>query len=154
MELKIILLINLIAYSFMVSQSFFYIIAMSNTLSNLQAPAYIELRHLIDKNFRAKFKYPFYATLLFSPVTAIIAFLKQDYFLLVTAVIATIGIIIDTSITLKKNMPINNLINTWTSDSYPANWQEYRAKWLYYFSWRQVVNITGFVALIIGAIFH
>jgi uncharacterized membrane protein len=154
MELKIVLLLNLIAYSFMVSQSFFYIIAMSNTLVNLQAPAYIQLRHLMDKNFKAKFKYPFYATLLFSPATTILAFLKQDYFLLITACIATTGIFIETYITLKKNSPINHFINTWTSESYPSNWQGYRAKWLYYFSVRQKVNITGFVSLLIGVIFH
>lgn len=154
MELKLVLLVNLLAYSFIVSQSFFYIIAMSNTQRNMQAPAYIEFRHLVDKNFRAKFKYPFYATLLFSPVTAVMAFLRQDSFLLIAAIIATVGIITDTIITLKKNMPINNLINTWTAGNYPANWQEYRAKWLYYFSWRQVANIIGFTALLIGALFH
>jgi uncharacterized membrane protein len=154
MELKIVLLITLIAYSFIVSQSFFYIIALSNTLRNMKGPTYIEFRHLIDKNFRAKFKYPFYATLLFSPATAIIAFLKQDYFLFTAAIIATIAIVIDTSITLKKNMPINNVINTWTTDNYPKNWQDYRTNWLYYFRLRQIANITGFISLLTGAIFN
>ena len=55
MEIKVIMLINLLAYSFIVSQSFSYIIALRNVQRNLQPGAYIEVRKLMDKNFQKKF---------------------------------------------------------------------------------------------------
>lgn len=154
MALQIILLLNLLAYSFIISQSLSYIIALDDVQRKMQPAAYITFRQLVDKNFRAKFKYPFYASLLFSPASAVLALTYNNYFLFVSAIIATIAIVIDTIITIKKNMPVNDYINQWTIDNYPANWQEYRTKWLYYFRWRQIINITGFIVLLIGVIFH
>ncbi|MGE5106530.1 MAG: hypothetical protein ACM3H8_03230, partial [Sphingobacteriales bacterium] len=89
MEIKIVLFINLLAYSFIVSQSFFYIIALEDVQRNMQPLAYIELRKLLDKNFRAKFKYLFYATLVTSPLLAILAFVNNQNILFICALIAT-----------------------------------------------------------------
>jgi hypothetical protein len=47
--------------------------------------------------------------------------------LFITAIVAFVALITDVLL-MKGNMPINNLINTWTADNYPANWVEYRAK--------------------------
>jgi MFS superfamily sulfate permease-like transporter len=54
---------------------------------------------------------------------------------------------------MKGNMPINNLINTWTAENYPANWEYYRAKWLRIFFYREIATITGFVSLVTGVVF-
>lgn len=102
MALQIILLLNLLAYSFIISQSFSYIIALDDVQRKMQPATYIAFRQLVDKNFRAKFKYPFYASLLFSPATAVLALTYNNYFLFVSAIIATIAIVIDTIITIKK----------------------------------------------------
>ncbi|MEI9945943.1 MAG: hypothetical protein WDN26_17195 [Chitinophagaceae bacterium] len=49
---SIIILLNLLAYSMVVSQSFSYMIALDNVQRNLPAASYIDLRKLLDKNFR------------------------------------------------------------------------------------------------------
>ena len=53
----------------------------------------------------------------------------------------------------KGNMPINNLINTWTPVHYTDNLAEYRVKWLQIFFYREIATITGFIRLVIGAVF-
>jgi uncharacterized membrane protein len=73
--------------------------------------------------------------------------------LFISATIAFVALIADTLLTVKGNLPINDIINTWSSDSYPTNWTDYRAKWFNVFQYRQIINIVGFVTLLIGAVF-
>ena len=153
MEIKVIMLINLLAYSFIVSQSFSYIIALRNVQRNLQPGAYIEVRKLMDKNFQKKFRIVFYISLLTCTVLTILSSMNLTGLLFITSTTALAGLVIETILTLKGNMPINKVINTWTSDNYPVNWQDYRTKWLSIFAKRQVVNIIGFLSLLVGAVF-
>jgi uncharacterized membrane protein len=74
-------------------------------------------------------------------------------FLFICSVVALVSLIIDVAFTLKGNVPLNKIINTWTASNYPANWKEYRSKWLSIYSIRQVTNIIGFVSLLAGLIF-
>jgi hypothetical protein len=153
MEINIIIFINLLAYSFIVSQSFSYIIALTDTQKNMEACTYIELRKLLDKNFRKKYKFVIYISLVSSIVLTILTSMNTSSMLFIGSSIALIALIIDIILTLKGNMPINNLINTWTKDNYPSDWKSYRSKWLSIFNKRQIVTITGFLCLLIGVIF-
>jgi uncharacterized membrane protein len=153
MELKILLLLNLFVYAVVVGQSFLYIVALRNVQESMEAPAYIELRKLLDRNFLQKFKPVMYLSLLLNLVS-VISFLFQTSFILQTgAVIAFVAIVADALLASKGNMPINKIINTWTAESYPANWKDYRSKWMYWYSLRQIANISGFLALLIAAVF-
>ena len=153
MEIRILLFITLLAYSFVVSQSFSYIIALHNTQKNLDARGYIGLRKLLDKNFRAKFKYVFYLTLISTTVLCILTFLRSNNVLFIGSLIAWLGFVADTVFMLKGNIPINNIINTWSPESYPADWELYREKWLRVFKRRQIANIIGFISLVFAAVF-
>ena len=153
MEINIIIFINLLAYSFIVSQSFAYIIALTDTQKNMEAGTYIELRKLLDKNFRKKYKFVIYISLLSSIVLTILTSMNTSSILFIGSSVALLALIIDIILTLKGNMPINNIINTWTKDNYPSDWKSYRSKWLSIFSKRQIVTITGFLCLLIGVIF-
>jgi hypothetical protein len=73
--------------------------------------------------------------------------------LFIGSAIALVTLILDILLTIKGNMPINNMINTWTEDNYPADWQLYRAKWLSIFEKRQIANIIGFLCLLMGTVF-
>jgi uncharacterized membrane protein len=153
MELKILLLLNLFVYAVVVGQSFLYIVALRNVQESMEAPAYIELRKLLDRNFLQKFKPVMYLSLLLNLVS-VISFLFQTSFILQTgAVIAFVAIVADALLASKGNMPINKIINNWTAESYPANWKDYRSKWMYWYSLRQIANISGFLALLIAAVF-
>ena len=153
MELKVVLLLNLFVYAVVAGQSFMYIIALRNVQESMEAPSYIELRKLLDKNFLQKFKPVMYLSLLLNVVCVILALLQPSVLVLTCAVVALAAILVDAAIASKGNMPINRIINSWTAATYPANWKTYRSKWMYWYSLRQLANISGFVALLIAAVF-
>lgn len=150
---KIILLITIVAYAMLVSQSFMYILALKNVQLNLEANSYIELRKLIDVNMNRNFKYVMYIAFLANLLCVISNFKNVGSLLFITSTIALVAIIADILIAVKGNIPINNIIDTWSFDDYPADWRDYRTKWLSFFQLRQVANITGFISLCIGAVF-
>lgn len=153
MEIRTTLFITLIAYSFVVSQSFSYIIALHNTQKNLDARGYIVLRKLLDKNFRAKFKYVFYLTLISNTILCVLTVEASTSLLFFGSLIAWIGFVADAVFMIKGNLPINGYINTWSPDNYPADWELHRAKWLRVFTKRQVANIIGFTSLLFATVF-
>ena len=153
MIIKLLFFFNLFVYAVIVSQSFMYIIALRNVKERLEAAFYIELRKLLDENFMAKFKWPMYAGLLLSLALLIFTAQQSIGFLFFSSLLAFLGLLADAVITTKGNLPLNTFIRSWSADQHPADWRMYRSKWLLYFSWRQVANITGFVSLLAGAVF-
>ncbi len=153
MQTRIILLFTLIAYSIIVSQSYMYMIALKNVQTSMPANAYIEFRKLLDAGFRANFKFAVYAVLLANLILVAYTAKSPGSLLFITATIAFICLVTDVLLMMKGNMPINNLINTWSADDYPANWAMYRTKWLQVFQYRQLANIIGFISLLTGTVF-
>jgi len=153
MTTKIIILLTLLAYSMIVSQSFMYILALKNVQLHLDANSYTELRKLIDTAMRSSFKYVIYAALLGNLLLVISTAKNPGSLLFITAVIAFVALVADTLLTVKGSLPINDVINTWKPDNIPANWADYRAKWLAVFQYRQIANIAGFVSLVLGVVF-
>ena len=153
MELKILIFLNLLIYSVIVSQSFMYMIALRNVQESMGAASYIELRKLLYRNLLKKFKPVVYSALLLGLALVSTAVFQSSGILLAGSSIAFAGLLTDVVLIVKGDMPINQIINSWTLETFPANWVEYRSKWLYWFSWRQVANISGFIALLIAAVF-
>jgi uncharacterized membrane protein len=154
MAIKLVLLPTLLAYSIIVSQSFMYILALRGVSLRLDALTYIELRKQIDQSMRATFKYVIYAALLLNLLLVVVIAVSNSFSVLFFAsVISFIALVIDTMITVKGNIPVNNIINNWTANDHPANWSDYRTIWLRYFRYRQIANIIGFVSLVAGAVF-
>ena len=119
----------------------------------MAAASYIELRKLMDAAFRAKYKFAVYAALLSNLVLLVMISKTYWSIFFVTSCLAFFALIIDTVLSVKGNVPINKEINTWTTNNYPADWADYRTEWLQIFQYRQVVTITGFIILLIGAMF-
>jgi hypothetical protein len=153
MSNKIILLITLLAYSIIVSQSFMYILALKDVQLKLEFNTYTEIRKLIDFSMRANFKYVIYAALLGNILLVISNIKTPGSLIFITSTISLIALIADVLLTLKGNLPINDIINTWSLDNYPKNWSEIRMQWFNIFQYRQIVNITGWISLLIGAVF-
>jgi len=130
-----------------------YILALKHVRINLDGSSYTEMRKLIDVSMKGNFKYVIYTALLSNLVLVICTFKNPGSRVFITAAIAFAALILDTIIAIKGNIPINDTINTWTPDTYPANWAEFRTKWLQIFQYQQIANITGFVSLLIGAVF-
>ncbi len=153
MEIKITLFVTLVLYAVVISQSFFYILAMSNVTKSMQLSTYIESRQLLDKNLQNTLKAVYYLTLASSVLLVSFCVTNPSGFLFISSVIALVSLLIDVALTLKGNVPLNKVINTWTVSDYPSNWKEYRSKWLSIYSVRQTVNIIGFVSLLAGLVF-
>ena len=153
MEINIIVFINLLLYAILVSQSFSYIIALGNVQKNLSPVTYIEVRKLLDRNFRKKYTWVVYMVLVSTTLLSVLCSVQPDCLLFITSVIAWIALIIDVLLAIKGNMPINATINNWTEETYPRNWNEYRKKWFSIYTKRQVVTIIGFLSLLTGVVF-
>lgn len=153
MIVKFTLLFTLLAYGIIVSQSFMYILSLRYAQLNLSLTSYIELRKLVDASMRRRFRYPMYIGLLTNLILVISTIDDPSSLLFIAAAFAFVALVSDTMITVKGNIPVNDEINTWSAERYPANWADHRAKWLRFFQYRQIANISGFVALLVGAVF-
>jgi hypothetical protein len=150
---KIILAITLLAYAMIASQAFMYMLSLKQVQLNLGADSYTEIRKLTDISMRASFKYVIYAALLANVLLVLLAAKAPSSLVFCTATIALLALVAEIVLTLKGNLPINDIINTWSADSVPANWTAFRDKWFTIFQYRQIASITGFISLLIGAVF-
>ncbi len=153
MLIKITLFITLVMYACIVGQSFFYILALTNATKKMQATAYIETRKLSDAELRAKLSLLYYAALATSLLLTAFSVVNPNGILFISSVVALAALVIDVVIALKGNIPINKVINKWSVNQYPDNWQQVRSKWFCIYQVRQVVNIAGFMALLAGLVF-
>jgi len=153
MTTKIIFTITLLAYAMIASQAFIYILSLKHVQLSLGADSYTEIRKLTDISMRVSFKYVIYAALLANLALVIATAKTPNSLVFICASIALIALVAEILLTLKGNLPINDIINTWSPDHYPANWAAYRDKWFNIFQYRQIASITGFVSLLIGAVF-
>ena len=153
MLIDLVLFFTLLAYSIIVSQSFMYILALRHMQLHLAATEYIAVRKLIDAGMNARFRYVIYAALLLCLLLVIVCAISGSGVLFLSACIAFVALVADTFITVKKNLPINAEINRWENDNFPGNWEKYRSRWLMFFQYRQILNITGFVCLLAGVVF-
>ncbi len=150
---KIILILTIVVYSVVVSQSFMYMLSLKNTQMALGGSSYTEVRQLIDANMMSVFKYVMYAALLLSFGHAAIHARSPRSLQFITSAVAFIALVVDAILTLKGNVPLNEIINSWAPGNFPENWKEIRNQWFVIFQYRQIVNITGFISLLVGTIF-
>ena len=153
MGIKITLFITFLLYAAVISQSFFYILAMSKVMKGMQVSSYIETRQLLDKNLRPNLGGVYYATLLASIALTALCVTNPSGLLFGCSIISLLALIVDLALTVKGNLPINREMNNWTIHSYPKNWNQYRRRWMSVYQVRQAVNLTGFIILLAGMVF-
>lgn len=153
MTTKIILAITLLVYAIIASQAFMYMLSLKQVQLNLGANSYTEIRKLIDISMRASFKYVIYAALLSNVLLVILAAKTPSSLLFISTIIALLALVAEIVLTLKGNLPINDVINTWSANNIPASWNSFRERWFTIFQYRQIASITGFISLLIGAVF-
>lgn len=153
MGIKITLFITILLYVFVISQSFFYILAMSTTLKKMQAETYIETRNLLTETLRAPLQIIYYAALGSTVLLAAFCVVNPSGWLFITSIIAFIALLADALLAVKGNIPLNTFISSLTTANYPSDWKLYRSKWFTLYHVRQVLNIIGFVSLLAGLVF-
>ena len=153
MLIKITLFITLLMYAFIVGQSFFYILALSNATKKMQAPAYIETRKLIDAELQSTLSLVYYMALGASILLTAFSVVNPNGIMFTCSVIALIALVIDIAIAMKGNIPLNKTINSWTPAQYPNNWEQVRSNRFSLYHVRQAINIVGFISLLAGLVF-
>jgi hypothetical protein len=153
MLLNIVKFIDLLLYSIVLSQPFFYALAMTKSQKGLSAPAYIELRNLIDKSLQVKMRLLYYSVLVVALVLIGLSSANPTSLLFICSVVSFAGLAFDMYFTLKGNIPVNKIIQGWSPDNYPPEWAETRKQWFFYYSRRQIADIVGFVSLLVGVVF-
>jgi hypothetical protein len=149
-----ILSITLVGYAILASQSFMYLLSLKAVQLKLDAKSYITLRKYMDQAMNVRLRYALYGTLAFNVLLVAASATNPSSIIFITALLALVTLVADILLALKGNIPLNKLINTWSTDRYPENWTDVRAQWLAIFQYRQVALITGLVSLVIGAVFR
>jgi hypothetical protein len=136
-----------------VSQPLFYLLALADAQKTLRPSAYIELRNLLDRKLQLNLRIVYYTTLFTNLLLILVSFITNSTVLLATSVVAAAALIADMVLLFRGDIPINKTIRNWTPENYPPDWKTYRNKWFFYYHRRQIVDIIGFLSLVIGAIF-
>lgn len=142
--------ITLFLYAFVVSQPFFYVMSLGDASDALTAPAYVELRHAINRAMNARLPRLYVATAVSGIALAVIAARLEAYVLATSAAVSVVGLVVDLLIALRTNIPINRIIETWTSTAYPDDWATYRRSWTAAFTVRQGVLTFAYATLLVG----
>jgi uncharacterized membrane protein len=126
---------------------------MSGTLKKMQAETYIETRNLLTKALETPLQVVYYSALGASVLLTAFCVVNPSGLLFICSVVALVTLVADAVLATRGNIPLNKLINSWTSTNYPSDWKQYRSKWFTLYHIRQALNITGFVSLLAGWVF-
>src|ERR1700752_5345636 len=121
MAIKITLFITLLMYAVVISQSFFYILAMSMTLKKMRAQTYIETRNLLTTTLQEPLQIIYYTTQSASVQITAFCVVYPGGLLSITSLTALVALLAVVVLALKGKIPLNKSINCWTTRDFPDN---------------------------------
>ena len=142
----------LLLYTAVVSQPLFYALALGRAARGLSAAAYVELRQRINAVIASRLLGLYVVTLLTLIVLVAVALVRDASTLAIGAGLAACGLIADTVLAVKLNVPINDLVNGFRLDAIPEDWRTHRDRWDAAMAVRRVVLLAAFVALVLGTL--
>lgn len=143
-------IVFLLLYLVVVSQGIFYLLAASKAFSGISIDAYAEVRNSIDQAIEGPLKVLYPATLLIGLITTFALAKSPGSLAFITAAIAFACIVVDLSMAVKVNIPINEQFHTYSAGIEGVNWESLRQTWLRFLEYRGVVQVVGFLALLVG----
>lgn len=142
-------ILTVFAYTLVLSQHFFYWLAMTRASKKLSAGAYIEIRQQIDASLQLSLRVSYYGCLVVCSLLLMISIREAKGTGIFLAALSWLALTADIVISMTGNVPINKVINQWKPDAYPANWQDYRHRWFRLYRIRQWSAAAGYVALLL-----
>jgi hypothetical protein len=152
--IRIAILLNLISYSIVVSQPLAYLVVMGKAQRALSPAAFIELRQCINPIMTRRVPVIYASALATVLLLLVLSLRLPNWIGLVTASVALLCLVIDVLFMLRENVPINGVIDRWSTSDYPEDWERYRNQWFAIFAYREVVLLVGFFSLLVGAVFQ
>lgn len=150
--LDLALLVTLGLFAFVVSQPLFYWVALGRASTALSAPAYVELRQRINAVMNQRFPRLYGAAAVSAVVVLGLAVAEGASLVAVTTVVAIVGLVVDAVLAIRRNVPINAMMDGWAPGDVPADWEVHRARWSAAFATRQRVLGVAFASLLLGAV--
>jgi hypothetical protein len=151
--MRIAIAANLFAYAVVVSQPLAYITFMTEAQRALSARAYIELRQRINPVMSRRVPVIYVTALVTALLLLALSVRAANQNVAVTTIAALLCLVIDVIFMVRENVPLDGVMDRWSTTSFPDDWETYRAKWFAIFAYRQAVLLVGFVSLLIGAAF-
>ena len=113
---------------------------------NLSANTYVEYQQGAIKALNTLMPVLGLISTILTVIAAILQ--KQNQFVFVTLIIASLFLIISGLITKFGNQPINSVVMTWSKAPVPINWSELRDKWWLLHKWRTLTTFISFCLII------
>ena len=154
MTTKILRLLQLVVYLIITSQLLFYLLILSDTLKQVSLPNFIELRKVVDTLMENRFRIIYYTGIILTLAIFLLSTKKPDSIFFVTSCIALVCLIIDVSIAMKGNIPINKLINAYLPGDTSQDWSALRLQWLQLVNIRCIFIVTGFASQLAGLVWQ
>lgn len=150
--LSLVLFASLVLYAVVASQPLFYFVALGPAQRRLSAPAYIELRQALNPLMVRRVPALYLATLAALSLTLFLAWRSGQSLLVGATFGALFLLVVDTVLMMRSSVPINTLIDSWTPEQHPADWELHRDRWFAIFRYRQAALFTGLFGLLSGAV--
>ena len=143
-------MIFLLLYLVIVSQGIFYLFAVSKAYSNISMPTYAEQRNAIDLVITPRLKVVYLTSLLIGIAIIILTYKNPRCWAFISTNIAFVCLIIEISLAVKYNMPINVKFNAYAVSNHTQDWKALRHTWLQMIEYRGVLQVIGFLGLLFG----
>jgi hypothetical protein len=151
--MRFFMVLNLAVFAVIASQPLFYALALANVQRSLSAPAYIELRQRINAVMSRRGRALYVLAALLNGQVLFLSVVRSQPLVTVTTAAALVCLLADVYLMTRKSIPVNGLMDAWSTTSYPTDWERYRTMWFDAFAWRQSALLFGFANLLIGAVF-
>jgi hypothetical protein len=152
--IRVAIFANLLAYSTVASQALFCIVAMTSAQRALSGAAYVELRQRVDSVMTRRVPVIYSTTLATLLALLVLSWRGRAWTVLATTIVALLSLLVDIALMLRESVPINQVIDRWSTANLPDDWEAYRSRWFAILGYRQVVLLVGLVGLLFGAVFQ
>jgi hypothetical protein len=125
---------------------------LADALRNVSLENFLEQRKAVDAIFRKRYQPIYYLSLLFSGIMVAISVYQTDFLSITFHAVAFVCLMADVTIALKKNNPINKLVNCYATGDENIDWQDARLRWLKFIEMRGLFISIGLLSLLIDAI--
>lgn len=140
----------LLLYLIVVAQGIFYLFAASKAFAGISIDAYAEIRNSIDQVIEGRLRFVYPATLLTGLLVVLVLIKAPGSITFITTAVAFVCVVVDVALAVKFNIPINAQFHAYTPGMQGVDWESLRKTWLQCIEYRAVLQVVGFLALLIG----
>lgn len=153
MSLKYLLFVSLTCIMLVTGVFWGTWFTLTRSIDHFNAEAFLSIGNTIIDNVAWPMRILMPSTLLFMMLSLLLYPSKRSwhFYLLCWSFVL---MIITLMITVMIEVPIDDMIRTWTASAMPEDWEELRAKWQYYHGMRTLTSIGSFVCFVWALIFQ